>query len=117
MKNNFLGLPPAKQDQYELFFQSLRHETALKFSVLLLKDSYRSYFVDHSEEVSLLLEGAWNRLLDARGADELYQACGQAHRDFFKTDDSESWFGKGYLRYKSLLKQLLKRNAVNFAGG
>src|SRR5262245_57180902 len=101
----FFMLTITKRAQYKLLYESLQHGTAaLNFTMSMLEPSYKSHFPDHANEVTPLLEGVWNHLLEANSGDELYQACGEAHQKFFASDDIGSWFNRGYSAYKSQRK-------------
>jgi SAM-dependent methyltransferase len=102
----FSALAAAGQAQYEFIYEILQHETAVNFSASLLENSYKSCFPDYVSDVPVLLDRAWGRLLDARDGFELYEACGEVHRHLFKTEDPESWFGRGYSTYKSRSKPM-----------
>lgn len=95
-------LTATKRAQYDFIYESLQHGTAaLNFTMSMLERSYKSHFPDYVNDVTPLLEGAWKHLLEARGGAELYQVCGEVHRQFFKSDDIGSWFSRGYSSYKS----------------
>lgn len=98
-------LTDIKHEQYQFVYEILRHGTAaLDFTISLLEESYKSHFPDHIDDVTPLLNNAWNHLLDARSGDGLYRACEEVHRRFFKAGDSGSWFSRGYSSYKSQRK-------------
>lgn len=103
----FLLLIATKRSQYDFIYEILQNETAaLNFTVSLLEKSYKSHFPGHSSDVRMLLEGACKYLLEAGGGDDLYQGCGEAHRQFFTSEGIGSWFSRGYSAYKSQRKPI-----------
>jgi SAM-dependent methyltransferase len=103
----FLVLIATKRSQYDFIYEILQHEpAALNFTLSLLEKSYRSHFPDHAGDVRMLLEDACKYLLEAGGGDELYQVCGDVHRQFFTSEGTGSWFSSGYSAYKSQRKPI-----------
>jgi SAM-dependent methyltransferase len=94
----------------------LQHGTAaLDFTMSVMEQSYKTHFPDYVSDVSVLLQSAWKYLLEARGGSDLYQVAGEVHRQFFKSEATESWFGKGYASYKSQRKPMQDFNNLGDA--
>src|SRR5438105_31071 len=84
----------------------LKNDRIVSFVATLTKDSYRSYFRGHEDEVNTMIDQAWELLVSESriDANTLRTATITINEKIFQKNVPSFWFNVMYQEYKAVLR-------------
>jgi SAM-dependent methyltransferase len=92
------------QSSFTLLCNALKKEDVVRFVHNAVKSGYQEFFIDHSEQISVMLDNAFELLMRSQsyGTDrkKLLETTRYLTEKVFKKDDDSFWFNQIYRHYR-----------------